>query len=439
MFKVNADRMVVDLLTGSLASQGGMLKTLMTRSGYGRNQWHKLAQQKVARLNSSPTSLSDIFAGRRGLPQRDIIPLISVLKLSESDREHYICEFLKGTIDESLNSFIAPTRRTKRYDVMKERIQELQFMIKELELCQFYEHNVEHFLELEEVKNKYKAQTNSEKKPNSSPILHPKPVREDYNDIDDYFIAFDDWAEHCYESSFPEPDFDDEDHIIEYIHTLSDNSQERSSELYSQELKRWAKAIVELDNNQNRQLIEYTSICLPSDFRETLCSFLSHDLSSGMTEDPLKTWEWVRKRVDIRPQKYIYLSLFVSWMREHPESFNILNDFYAEQYDLVEYDVTRPPEVSHPFSQYLSNIRRNLHKKCPNLYSLLRPSTRTIVINDKQTEKSIFYEYLSKNSKFAALDFNELIESIYPSALSSKDILYNLKLSIAVFFKTVVA
>jgi hypothetical protein len=42
----------------------------MTRSGYGRNQWHKLAQQKVARLNSSPTSLSDIFAGRRGLPQR---------------------------------------------------------------------------------------------------------------------------------------------------------------------------------------------------------------------------------------------------------------------------------------------------------------------------------------------------------------------------------
>jgi hypothetical protein len=408
MFKVNADRMVVDLLTGSLASQGDMLKTLMTRSGYGRNQWHKLAQQKVARLNSSPTSLSDIFAGRRGLPQRDIIPLISVLKLSESDREHYICEFLKGTIDESLNSFIAPTRRTKRYDVMKERIQELQSMIKDLERCNFYERHVEHFEALENLKKKNAPQVNA-------------TIKSQTHKFDeDQFIESQEKLQH-------------ENSLYDFI----ERAQARSAKFYQLECKKWMLGLRELNSHrQNKLLLKYVSICLPNNFREQLINSLADDSTSIMTENPLETWGWVTKRVNIRPQKYIHYSLFISWMNEYPEDFEVLHDFYATQYEGITMKIDKPPKVPHSFSQYLSVIYHMLSKENPKLHALLKPSTRTIFINHAQTEKEVFNDYLSKKSKSASFDFNEHIESIYPSALSTNDILYNLKLSIVPYMNT---
>lgn len=126
---------VWDLESKSLVSPGTLLKLLSERAGIGRNTWHEKAQALTNRSLGSTSKLSDIFADRRPLPLRDIVPLMSVLPIQSSHKQHYTAELFKAYTDKSLRSFI-------NSDTSEEIIEELRTALQENEdnyIAQFEE------------------------------------------------------------------------------------------------------------------------------------------------------------------------------------------------------------------------------------------------------------------------------------------------------------
>ncbi|MBY5944783.1 helix-turn-helix domain-containing protein [Photobacterium rosenbergii] len=418
-------RLILDLDTGINVPEGELLKSLMMRSGYIRKEWVELAQKGISRrLNSSPAWLSDIFNGRRTLPQRDITPLIGALKLKDSEKEHYICELLKASIDENLMRYVGPSKRTKRYTVMQKRIEQLEDRIDDLQARLYYQEHVTHFIELEKLEKSYKSVSKH------FLISDSEPKKEDYSSWEEYENACIEWyadkAEEQYYEQYPEFD-------VLNFNELGSKSTDQSALIYKREVGFWHQAVRELQScKEQSACLEYFAVCAPETFKKDLELFLSDDQLS-MSENPLEAWGWVSKRVNFRSERYINASLLMNWANKYPKKFEQWLEFYQDNLSKPWHERKAKPGWKNSFASYLGDARNAMRSHWPSMYNLISMTNYKVLISDSLEEEVAFKDYIAfvDGGVSPRLTYDEFNEAVSPSAKGVKDIKYKLNICCA--------
>lgn len=103
-----------DLDTNELMSAGELIRSLIKRSGLSRNKVHEEMKRRVGgRSIGAASKLSDIFADRRQLPLRDLIPLFDSIPMKKSERDYYLCELIKAYTDSNIHRYIASPNKLR--------------------------------------------------------------------------------------------------------------------------------------------------------------------------------------------------------------------------------------------------------------------------------------------------------------------------------------
>lgn len=372
MFRI--ERKIADYLTGELIQQNKMLHILFIRSNLKINDWHKKASNFTGRTLGSRTKLSDIFAGRRHLPIKDIVPYISTLGLKKEENDYYICEFFKVNSNEYFHQYISTNNQSDTIVKLEDTINYLNETICLFKQNFFYE------------KEHSKLKSNELKRNN---INYKKSKTEQiYQEIEYYDEGYD---EGYYE-----------------VITMSNLMENTNSS--------WIKAIFEIDKiykTKNKKNI-----------KKILC-FMPHKLNNLLDEqfynfNKNKCYEAWKDSLDIitpRNKKYTLLGLFNLWVSDNKNEFNEtigflknLNLAKNNPNALYEYRNYRIKHKKNSFYENINFLINSFKKHLPYLWSLLgwdffKQDSFDII----EDEFTIFKLYISYTQRFSN-DFNSFIK-----------------------------
>lgn len=429
------DRKVLDDTTGDLVRQGEMLKILMKRAGIGRNQWH----QKAEGISGPMSRLSDMFAGRRHVPLKDVVPLIEALNLSPAETDHYCCEYFRTNIPENLERYIDPARKNNnRYRRMLQRISDLQELVSSLHVKLYFAENVN----VEQLKDDLKSSNESlrsvTKSYRSKYInLLVKILRSDFSFSKNIDMAERMSLEQDYQAEVNEikvgqnPDFDNYLKSYDAHYRKIEYSAEKASKKYDEEINAWSKALHEIASltNTSAELNAQIKCYLPLDVGKQLNAFMNSESINGYSNDPMESWDWVRLRVNGRSHMYVLVGLFTLWKKSNPIDFQLSEKLChkfinAPRQDRIELalKVSEKPTIS--FERYLNEHTKIFSEKYPNLALLLRARDTPDIVNNRLYELSVFEEYFKFMEKgfSSKISFENYYESIEPSFPRSRDV-----------------
>ncbi|MBT1443654.1 hypothetical protein KJI95_03835 [Shewanella sp. JM162201] len=328
-----------DLETNRLMSAGELIRTLVKRSGLSRNQVHEEMKRRVGgRSIGAASKLSDIFADRRQLPLRDLVPLFDSIPMKKSERDYYLCELIKAYTDENLARYIkSPSKSHINNQRMLLEIDGLKREIKNYEYLMFM----------------------SELKMTSKTIY----LENDSLTLDEL---------HHFERNDFSYNYEE--------HEKDVRLSEKQLEKY---LSMWDDACMELIKTLNNpKLMSVIHACMSKNLQFELNSFLRWEFLEPMES----TWSWLNHRVSKVSVLELNSRLFSMWMKEFPEAFNKTIELIS---DVCEYDGYTPKYLSSDYTSWSKNLgfpsfyeymaERHLlmRQESPTLFVLLNPLAKS--------------------------------------------------------------
>jgi hypothetical protein len=351
------ERTVFDLETSMFVPQHIMLKILMERAGLTRKQLHLETKGKI-NTNSTASWLSDIFKGdNRHLPMRYIVPVISAMRLTKREEEHYIAEFFKAHCEDNLQPFIKHSRQGLKIESLKYQLQLANSEKADLRAQLYYMRNAasESRIEKAEVKRLY---------------------------------------------------FEIEE---------SEESYQRSvGEFYKAQVG-WRAAIFDLLELQNHdtQLFRFVSCALPDNFAEQLIQFLDQEVHFDPL-NPVFSWDWVKQLPALRPRANVNASLMEIWKKDNESDWQTWLNFYRklenasdrkELFNIRRYS-TNPKKA---FRQFIDTNVNKIRVKHPSLYTKIRALF-------ERDETTVYRHYLNfyKTELSKTVDYFSFHELYFP-------------------------
>lgn len=399
------DAKVWDLETERLVSPGTALKLLLERSGMGRNLWHEKAESKAKRTFGSPSKLSDVFADRRALPLRDLVPLLDVLNLNEEIKEHYICEFFRAYTDISLRKYISESKDESVIRSLKKRQSQLENEL-QVALSSTLEHN-------------YMYAPINNKKHQAMIELYRKEVRSRGRIIKEICQKSSDFEHFTMgqEMGYFDAEFDVEIQSIEadYWREVEEKKDSFEFTLEQYEVTKQLLESVVYEISESHAVSEGSqhllAHLLDDDFIPAVRQFGKYTNSPNVGD-----WSWLK--FVPRPQNLNSVALggFAIWARHNLDKCRLIVDGYyyarngigrfnADMFLYKAFEVTLKPH----FRKLIDNFVKEYPKTC-ELFSLVSPSFLAFIKHQYRL-KDIFEFYLdTKRNLNSDIDTLALIE-----------------------------
>ncbi len=407
---------IFDLEAKEYVSPGVLLKRLMLRAGFSRNEWHESFQNEVARSIGTASKLSDIFADRRKIPLRDIMPLLGTLELPPEKLNYYAAEFLKAHIEPSLASFISTPASNNILQLMNEKNAQLRLDFAFAQKAIFdmtgqqnkaLRNRSEQLKTISTLKLELaKSRSNSATKTLKTIALNETHLRFAQSDLNpsNSSSTTDVIA---YEKAFSD-DFDILDHHEELIEKKLEEREARYDRDLEQEfqsnvdfeekmLQQLQKVIFEITDfaKKSASSISLMQALIPVDLPELLVAFGQQRKELGKITE--RNFEYLPQIRNLENLKMVILTL---WANEDEQRFADVMDAMALLKDITNENYAKKFSneiIKLTFQDFLKNLIQQFLKDFPAIYQMFSISSPSF--SKHNLTNMDFFSYVEKLSR----------------------------------------